>query len=118
MFSRVIYTLAVIDITLVSTFFYDLSKLSDEALRASPHIDFSFWVDYPGWIIITILLPVYLHYYRYDFENKFAKAFNLHKQLHSKFAMYFFCYFCPVAMLIVMLIRSSNWVFLNSGPSV
>ncbi len=116
MFSRVIYTLAVIDVALVSTFFYELSRLSEEALRTSPHIDFNFWGDYLGWIIITIFLPVYLHYYRYDFENEFAKTFNINKRLHSKVAMIFFCYFLPAASLIAMLIRTSNWVLFNSGP--
>ena len=117
MFSRIVYSLALLDAALISAFFYRLSMLNDGALKASVYIDFSFWVDYLVWIIITVILPVYLHYFRYDFKNEFTKLFKASYTLHSKIAASFFCDLLPIVALTAMFFRVSNWLLFNTGPS-
>lgn len=116
MLSWFVYTLAVIDFLLVSSFFYGLSTLSEQALQASPHIDISFWVDYTIWVIITIFIPAYLYYFRYDAEDVFANHFNINNKLHRKIIGAFFGKVLPVIGLITMFIRASSWMFFGSGP--
>lgn len=116
MFSRMIYALAAIDAVLLSVFFYKLSRLSEEALGASPHIEFSLWVDYPVLIVLAVLLPSYLHYSRQKFRVESERVFRIGYELHSKIVTILFCDLVPFIILVTMLIRSAMWLAFNSGP--
>lgn len=115
-FSKLIFLLATINVVLLSTFFYGLSKLSEEALRASPHISFSFFVDYLIWLFLGILLFVYIHKNKYEFEYQFAQALQVEHESHKKIAGTLVCDVWPFVVSIGMLIRISYWIFFDSGP--
>jgi hypothetical protein len=116
MFSKIIYFLAVIDTILISVFFHKLSRLGEEALRKSPHIDFNFWVDYLVWIIITVLVPVYLHYAKHEVKSDIEKAFNLNNEMQLKIVTIIACDLLPLIILSAILFRVTKWLVLGTGP--
>ena len=115
MISRIIYILAVIDVVLITVFFFRLSKSSEVSLSYSRHIEFSFFVDYMIWVFF-ILLSMFLHYSRYCFAAEFEKTFGASFKYLSRKAMILFCDVMPMLMLIIFLVRFSRWLVLETGP--
>lgn len=115
--SRFIYTLAIIDFSLVSIFFYRISKLDEQALQATGYIAVSFWVDYIGWIILAILVPCYVHHGRYELKAEATKLYDIKHELHARIFMVVGGDFLPAMCMIVMFVHGLSWVFFGSGPN-
>ena len=107
-FSRLIYLLTVINAVFSSIYFYELSKLSEAALRAHPHgsrNSFGLWGDYFVLLILLVLLPIYIHRNRHEFKYEMAEHFQLEKELHIKICGLLLCDALPLAISVVVLLR-------------
>lgn len=115
-FSKLVYSLASINLLLISVFYYKLSDIDSIAYDTAIGNGFGFWIDYLIYIILTALLPAYLHHIRYDFKDRIAGDFQINNELHAKILMVVGCDVLPCVILFSMSFHTSNWVFLGSGP--
>ncbi len=113
--SWIIGVLWVADTILISAYFYSLSSLSEEELRKSPNIDFSFWVDYFGWISF-VFICIYLHSHRDDFTSEAKIRLPQISRYEAKILTIIICDVIPLIFVIVMFIRSLKWILFSSGP--
>jgi hypothetical protein len=91
LFSRIIYTLVVINATLWSTLYWKLSYLSDKEYMALNFAGYGFWRDYLIVIIILVFLPAWLHSQRYNAHTGIVGM----NPLQEKSFVVILCYVLP-----------------------